>query len=72
MGFVLVDNRTFPSSCLPPLQRESKCEVFLKMKISSRPYVNRTNCHRKSLALGNGLFSSCSAHYLTNGKPDLV
>ena len=31
-------NRPFPSSCLPPLQNESKCEVFL-MKISFHSYV---------------------------------
>ena len=28
----------FPSSCLPPLQSESKCEVFV-MKISFHSYV---------------------------------
>ena len=28
-------NRPFPSSCLPPLQSESKCEVFV-VKISFR------------------------------------
>ena len=31
-------NRPFPSSRLPPLQSESKCEVFL-MKISFHSYV---------------------------------
>ena len=31
-------NRPFPSSCLPPLQSESKCEVFV-MKISFHSYV---------------------------------
>ena len=31
-------NGPFPSSCLPPLQSESKCEVFL-MKISFHSYV---------------------------------
>ena len=31
-------NRPFRSSCLPPLQSESKCEVFL-MKISFHLYV---------------------------------
>ena len=33
-------NRPFPSSCLPPLQSESKCEVFLK-KISFHSYVKQ-------------------------------
>ena len=32
-------NRPFPSSSLPPLQSESKCEVFL-MKISFHSYGN--------------------------------
>ena len=32
------DNRPFPSSRLPPLQSESRCEVFL-MKISFHSYV---------------------------------
>ena len=31
-------NRPFPGSCLPPLQSESKCEVFV-MKISFHSYV---------------------------------
>ena len=31
-------NKPFPSSCLPPLQNESKCEVFV-MKISFHSYV---------------------------------
>ena len=31
-------NRPFPNSCLPPLQRESECEVFL-VKISFHSYV---------------------------------
>ena len=38
MGFVQVVNRPFPSSSLPPLQSESKCEVFL-MKISFYSYL---------------------------------
>ena len=38
MGFVQVVNRSFPSSCLPPLQSESKCEVFF-MKVSFHSYV---------------------------------
>ena len=33
-----VQNSPFPNSCLPPLQSESKCEVFL-MKISFQSYV---------------------------------
>ena len=32
------ENRPFPSSWLPPFQRESKCEVFL-MKITVHSYV---------------------------------
>ena len=32
-------NRPFPSSCLPPLQSESKCEVFV-MVISSTLHMN--------------------------------
>ena len=32
-------NRPFPSSCLPPLQSESKCEVFV-MLISSTLHMN--------------------------------
>ena len=32
-------NRPFPSSCLPPLQSESKCEVFV-MIISSTLHMN--------------------------------
>ena len=32
-------NRPFPRSCLPPLQSESKCEVFV-MVISSTLHVN--------------------------------
>ena len=32
-------NRPFPSSCLPPLQSESKCEVFV-MVISSTLHIN--------------------------------
>ena len=39
MGFVKVENRPFPSSCLPPLQSESKCEVFV-MVISSTLHLN--------------------------------
>ena len=43
----LYNNRPFPSSCLPPLQSESKCEVFFQkkkcevflMKISFHSYV---------------------------------
>ena len=31
-------NRPFPSSCMPPLQGESKCEVFV-VKISFHLYV---------------------------------
>ena len=27
-------NRPFPSSCLPPLQSESKCEVFVVLEFS--------------------------------------
>ena len=34
----LKTNRPFPSSCLPPLQSESKCEVFV-VKISFHSYV---------------------------------
>ena len=33
-----LSNRPFPSSCLPPLQSESKCEGFV-MKISFHSYV---------------------------------
>ena len=33
------ENRPFPSSCLPPLQSESKCEVFM-MVISSTLRMN--------------------------------
>ena len=33
------DNRPFSSSCLPPLQSESKCEVFV-MVISSTLHMN--------------------------------
>ena len=36
-SLILVKNRPFPSSCLPPLESESKCEVFL-MKISFHSY----------------------------------
>ena len=32
-------NGPFPSSCLPPLQNESKCEVFV-MVISSNLHMN--------------------------------
>ena len=32
-------NRPFPSSCLPPLQSEFKCEVFV-MVISSTLHMN--------------------------------
>ena len=32
-------NRPFPSSCLPPLQSESKCKVFV-MLISSTLHMN--------------------------------
>ena len=41
-------NRPFPSSCLPPLQSESKCEVFV-MVISSTLNM-KTNFHEKSFA----------------------
>ena len=34
-------NRPFPSSCLPPLQSESKCEVFV-MVITSTLHMNET------------------------------
>ena len=34
-------NRPFPSSCLPPLQSESKCEIFV-MVISSTLHMNET------------------------------
>ena len=34
-----LDNRPFPSSRLPPLQSESKCEVFV-MIISSTLHMN--------------------------------
>ena len=34
-----IANRPFPSSCLPPLQSESKCEVFV-MVISSTLHMN--------------------------------
>ena len=34
-------NRPFPSSCLPPLQSESKCEVFV-MVIGSTLHMNET------------------------------
>ena len=40
-------NRPFPSSCLPSLQRESKCDVFA-MVISS---TVDTNFHVKNFAL---------------------
>ena len=33
------ENRPFSSSCLPPLQSESKCEVFV-MVISSTLHLN--------------------------------
>ena len=36
---VYVTNRPFPSPCLPPLQSESKCEVFV-MVISSTLHMN--------------------------------
>ena len=36
-------NSPFPSSCLPPLQSESKCEVFL-MKNSFHSYVEPFFC----------------------------
>ena len=36
---ILLFNRPFPSSCLPPLQSESKCEVFV-MLISSTLHMN--------------------------------
>ena len=32
-------NKPFPSSCLPPFQSESKCEVFV-MVISSTLHMN--------------------------------
>ena len=35
----MLANRPFPSSCLPPLQSESKCEVFV-MVISSTLHIN--------------------------------
>ena len=35
---LFIDNRPFPSSCLLPLQSESKCEVFV-MKIGFHSYV---------------------------------
>ena len=37
--FMLEWNRPFPSSCLPPLQSESKYEVFV-MVISSTLHMN--------------------------------
>ena len=36
-----VSNRPFPSSCLPSLQSESKCAVFV-MVISSTLHMNET------------------------------
>ena len=33
-----LNNRSFPSSCLAPLQSEAKCEAFV-MKISFHSYV---------------------------------
>ena len=44
-------NRPFPSSCLPPLQSESKCKVFV-MVISSTKYIwMKTNFHNKNFTL---------------------
>ena len=37
-SFKVSANRPFPSSCLRPLQSESKCKVFV-MKISFHSYV---------------------------------
>ena len=37
--FINVPNRPFPSSCLPPLPSESKCDVFV-MVISSTLHIN--------------------------------
>ena len=42
-------NRPFPSSCLPPLQIESKCEVFV-MVISSTLHMNENYFHKKNFA----------------------
>ena len=39
VNVVCVPNRPFPSSCLPPLQSETKCEVFV-MVISSTLHMN--------------------------------
>ena len=39
--YFLILNRPFPSSCLPPLQSESKCEVFV-MVISSTLHMNKS------------------------------
>ena len=43
-------NSPFPSSCLPPLQSESKSEVFV-MVISSTLNMNETNFHKENFAL---------------------
>ena len=43
-------SRPFPSSCLPPLQSESKCEIFVVV-ISPTLHMNETNFHKKNFAL---------------------
>ena len=41
-GWRQAKNKPFPSSCLPPLQSESKCEVFVVV-ISSTLHMNENS-----------------------------